>query len=356
MYLSSFLLWAIGGARASGINIFCEKSKREEVADFFNEKMEKHWKEAQDVVWEEYGEENLYAEYEDERTCYDDDNPIIARVTDEAVFVEFVAPPQLSFSDGEFFAFEEGNEALERTLGELLREYPEISYEGYIGFRAGENYDWDWGCDVLFQCEISSHGTRVVFDETDRIYDFVGEALASAMKEDRFWEEIRNESLWDLFYIAVENENSGNEIEDDLERWGSKFSFEQLLNSIKSYSKWISKDEYDHLLECIVDVNYEWMIDEDYEKKLNPDLREALEKLKEKKDKDITSVLEKKAKIEKQTKDKLEMLSLKITEGDINKQIRDELAILALKITEGEDDINKQIEMILKQLGEVKKG
>ena len=278
MYLSSFLLWAIGGAKASGINIFCEKSKREEVADFFNEKMEKHWKEAQDVVWEEYGEENFDGEIEGERDCYGDDNPIIARVTDEAVFVEFVAPPQLSFSDGEFFAFEEGNEALERTLGELLREYPEISYEGYIGFRTGGNYDWS--CDVLFQCEISSHGTRVVWDETDIIYDFVCEALASAMKEDRFLEEISGDDLWDLFDVVVENENSDNEIEDDFERWGSKFGFNQLLDSIESYSKWISKDEFDHLKECIVASYEKFNPDYDYEEKLSPESREALEKLK----------------------------------------------------------------------------
>ena len=325
MFLDYGFLWEIGGARASGINIFCEKSERKQVAEFFKEKMEIHWKEAQDIVWEQYGPESKWKKEQDRFNkinesapdevvdCYDMKNPTSVCVTNKGVFVKFKATLVLDYSKsigGVKGTVIEGKEALEKTLNELLSEYPEISYDGYVGFES-THADLD---HCVFQCEISSKENRVVFDETDRIYDFVGEALAVAMRKDKFWEKF-NDHL-KLCFFEREARVKG------------------ILKNIYSYSEWISIDAYNRILEGLVQYFSEVIFESDFEKKISPELNEIFEDLKKKKGNTLENIKEK------------ELTS------EFEKQIKDELAILTLKITEVEKDINKQIEKILKLLGE----
>ena len=125
MYLHDSILWAVGPDGVSGINILCDSSKSEEVAKFFEETFEKHWADAEDAVEEEYGD------------CYEKDMeefPVGVYVVETGVKVVFDALT-LSYADGDRIVSDEySDKALDKTLDDLLKTYPEVSYEGYIGF------------------------------------------------------------------------------------------------------------------------------------------------------------------------------------------------------------------------------
>lgn len=104
-----------------------------------------------------------------------------------------------------------------------------MSYEGYIGY-----YWSDCKCGDVTQYEISSECD--FRGKTDKVYDFVGNALAYAMteEEDEFWDEMY-EQLYDC------------EIED----------FEQVLACFHAYSKWLPKNAYNRLIELADEVDEE---------------------------------------------------------------------------------------------------
>lgn len=225
MYLHDSILWALGTSGlsngASGINIFCETSKRKEVAQFFEDTFEKFWNDAQNAVEKEYGD------------CYEKDEgygaPVSVFVTDDGVSAEF-GTLDLTYQDGEYLESKGfGHKALNKSLKKLLKKYPEVSYEGYIGY-----YWSDCKCSDVTQYEISSE--RDFRGKSDKVYDFVGNALAYAMTEgeDEFWDEMY-EQLCDC------------EIED----------FEQVLACFHAYSKWLPKNAYNRLMELADEVDEE---------------------------------------------------------------------------------------------------
>lgn len=125
---------------------------------------------------------------------------------------------------------------MEKTLTKLLKQYPEVSYEGYIA------YHWsDVHCGEAEQWSLSS-GEKV---KEDKVFDFIGESLAKAMHSD-FWDEM------------AENLEDGD-VDD----------FKQILANLYAYKKWLPEDTFDNLFELADEV------DED----VRQELEEALEEL-----------------------------------------------------------------------------
>ena len=227
MYLHDSILWAIGPDGASGLDIYCEAEKREEIAKFFEETFEKYWSEAEDAVEEEYGDCN-----EKEEEC---GSPACVKVSETGVRVLF-GPIYLSYHYGDDIESDGfADKALVKALKKLLKEYPDVTYEGYIGFR------WsDTSCGDVTQYELSSK--ERIYGETDKVYDFVGSAIALGLQDDEFWDEL-SDQLEDA---------------DD---------FKQVMKCFHAYAKWIPDDTMEKLLDLAEEI------DED----IRPELEEIIE-------------------------------------------------------------------------------
>ncbi len=191
------------------ISIFCEESKRDEIACFFNVTMKKYWIEAEKQVEEKYGcnnEDNNYA-------------PTDAFSSDGKVMVYFISRPVFYKSeDCSDVISEEANAVIEKTLVKLLREYPEVSVEGYMGFC------FEIGNEKkVYQYELTSKGTEICYDETDRVYDFVGESIAETMRNYFFWKILAKQLEKVCGYTKKEE-------------------IENVLKFIEAYSKWLPED------------------------------------------------------------------------------------------------------------------
>lgn len=217
MHLHDSILWAIGPEGVSGVDIFCETSKSQEVVEEFEEIFVVCWNEAEDAVEAEYGDCT-----EKEEEC---DVPAEVDVTDFGVRM-LCGPLYFSYRSGDEIDFNgHAEKALKRALRILLEKYPEISYEGYIGYRWSNIH-----CGDVTQYELSSGGENL--QETDKTYSFVGEALASKIQEEEFWEEL-TEQL------------DAAECDD----------FKQVLNNFYAYRKWISKEDAERILEVADEIN-----------------------------------------------------------------------------------------------------
>lgn len=219
MFLHDSILWAMGPDGASGINIFCEESVREEVAEFFEDTFNAFWEEAEDAVAAAYGNCT-------EKGC---PSPMAVSVSDEGVLAS-LEPLYLSFNFGDQIVSDDtAEDALQNALKKLTEEYPDVSYEGYIGFQWTDIHSGD-----VTQYEFSSDSDS--FDETDRVYGFVGNALCTAM-------ETEEEEFWD----TLEGELESAEIED----------FEQVANCFRAYAEWLPEDTMDRLLDVADEINEE---------------------------------------------------------------------------------------------------
>ena len=227
MYLHDSIVWAIGPDGASGIIISCDDSQKEEIAGFFEETFSKYWSEAEDAVEDEYGD-----------CCEKDEeygSPATVTVEDNGVKVIFGAL-YLSYMGGDYLESEGfADKALEKTLKKHRKKYPGVSYEGYIA------YHWsDVHCGDVTQYAISSGKTQA-----DKIYDFVGEAIAMGMQDDEeFWEEMDNQ-LCDA----------------------DADEFKQVLKTFHAYAKWVPEDAFDQLMDIADEI------DED----IRPELEEIIE-------------------------------------------------------------------------------
>ena len=191
------------------ISIFCEESKRDEIACFFNETMKKYWIEAEKQVEEKY-------------SCNNEDNnyaPTDAFSSDGKVMVYFISRPVFYKSeDCSDVISEEANAVIEKTLVKLLREYPEVSVEGYMGFC------FEIGNEKkVYQYELTSKGTGICYDETDRVYDFVVESIAETMRNYFFWKILAKQLEKVCGYTQKEE-------------------IKNVLKFIEAYSKWLPED------------------------------------------------------------------------------------------------------------------
>lgn len=215
MRLPESIVWSVNEDNLSGLNIICDNSKRDEVAEFFEENFNRYWDEAKDSVEEKYG------------SCQEkeDDCPSIATVSvaDYGVKVS-LGPLYLSYQYGDYIESEGyAQKALDKTLKKLLNQYPEISYEGYIA------YNWsDVHGGEAEQWELSSKGEL----PKDRVFDFIGETLAVVTSDDDFWESMQ-ENLEDA------------EIDD----------FKEILLNFKAYKKWLPEDAVERLLTMAEEID-----------------------------------------------------------------------------------------------------
>ena len=216
MRLHESIIWSVEEETLSGINIYCDSSKSQEIADFFGENFNKYWDEAKDAVEEEYGD------------CVEKDEncPSIATVSLADYGVKVVLEPlYLSYQGGDYIESEGyAGKALDKTLTKLLNTYPDVSYEGCIA------YTWsDVHCGEAECWQISSSEEN---PSEDKVYDFIGETLSRELWDPEFWEKM-SDNLED------------SDIDD----------FKQVLCNLIDYKKWIPDDAIEQLLDIAGNVD-----------------------------------------------------------------------------------------------------
>ena len=183
MHLPECLGWALEEDEVSTVKIFCEESKRQEVADYFNQQMETEWAKALKKVEEELGDLE-----EDE-----DKVPTTVSIADYGVCIS-ISTLEIRYNWGDYCNLEYGSDALNFALKETKKKFPEIEYEGYIVI------PWsDVHCGQVDQWAISSKkGT-----EPDA-YDFIGKALNGLFEYgDHVWERADDRDVEDLVFVVA---------------------------------------------------------------------------------------------------------------------------------------------------------
>ncbi len=224
MIIPKCLVWAMGEDGCTAVKIFCEENLREKIASRFTEVFNEEYEKLMDLIEEEEGD------------CNEKDegiNPFKgAQVTDYGVFLPFDSLAMYC-GYGDHLSCHDAGEALEDTLKAIKQEYLSISYEGYVVY---------WRSDVrsgeACQYEISSEKKRKK-DNSDVVYDFVGEALGFALQDEEAWDSISDE-------LDGADEND----------------FKRILKLFHLYSKWIPEDATDKIIELAEET------DEDMEESL----------------------------------------------------------------------------------------
>lgn len=210
MYIPDCLVWAMDEDGCTAVKVYCEEQLREVIAARFTEVFNEDYGKIIDLVEELNG------------NCYEKDegmNPFKgAQVTSYGVFLPFNTLA-LFCGDGDNLAVYNACEALDNALKAIKREYPAISYEGYVAY---------WWTDVrdgdTCQYAISSKKKK---DKRDVIYDFVGEALGKALEDEDAWVELSD---------RLDFDNDENE-------------FKETIKLLHAYSKWIPSDAIDRVIE-----------------------------------------------------------------------------------------------------------
>jgi len=165
MYIPEALVCSMESKSISGLYIYCEPSKSEAVCKFFTEKFQAEWDLAVQKVIEEWGSGDE-----------DDDigNPATVSVFEKGVYV-YLEPLDIPYRYGNYCNIGEGDRALRKTLKAIEKEFPGVSYEGYIA------YEWsDIHSGEVVQYEIKSSN---ITDEK-KSFSFVARALQSFFAED----------------------------------------------------------------------------------------------------------------------------------------------------------------------------
>lgn len=220
------LVWAMEPFGCTAVKIYCTEDFREEIASRFTEAFNEEYEKIMDLIEEEDG----YCHEKEENI-----NPFNgAQITEYGVFLPFDALAMYCGWGGDHLASHDAGEALDKALKTIKKEYPSISYEGYVA------YCWsDVHGGEVDQYEISSEKKRKK-DKSDVIYDFVGRALEFALLDDMAWDK-----LSDHLYGADEND------------------FKRILKVFHMYAKWIPEDATDRIIEL--------------SEKADADMRESLE-------------------------------------------------------------------------------
>lgn len=240
MYIPECLMWAMGDDGCTAVKVYCEEKLREEIAARFTEVFNEEYEKLMDLIEEEEG-----ACYEKEEEM----NPFNgARLTDYGILLPFDALSMYCDEYGDHLSWHNAGEAMEEALKTIKREYPSISYEGYVA------YCWsDVHSGEVVQYEISSEKKKKK-DKRDVIYDFVGEALGEALEDEEVWDSL----------------SEGLEGEDENE-------LKKIIKLFHIYSKWIPSDAIDKVIE----------ISEESDEDMAESLREFADALKAGEDVDI---------------------------------------------------------------------
>ena len=158
MKIPEALIWALPPEGISGMYIYCEPEMRDNVCRSFSDTFLREWNSAVKKVREEHGGD-----------CDGPEPgiPFKAAVCDKGIYVR-IEDLDIPYCEGERLDIEEGDLALKKSLEELEKEYPGISYEGYIA------YPWS---DSLAGDVVSYEIRSGNIGEPSQVFDFIGEGI-----------------------------------------------------------------------------------------------------------------------------------------------------------------------------------
>ena len=211
MYIPDCLVEAMGYDGCSAVKIYSEEAIRKEIASRFTELFNEEYEKIMDLIEEEQGD----CEEKDEGI-----NPFnSANVTDYGVFLSFECLA-MYFGFGDHLANHNAGDALEIALKRIKKEYPSISYEGYIAYSWSDSNSGD-----VCQYEISSKRRRKK-DKGFIIFDFVGQALREILEDKNAWEFLSEALLY-------QDENT----------------LKKIIKLYHLYSKFVPSDAIDRIIE-----------------------------------------------------------------------------------------------------------
>lgn len=239
MYLSESLVWALEYEDISGVKVFCDVSAKKKVAKKFMEEFNSGWEKAQEAVEEEVGD------------CERRYTPAETKITEYGFFIA-VSPLEVRYCYGDYYDSSRGRDAFVKALENMVTEFTDIKYEGYIGYPISDVHGGD-----AMQWELSSKkGDK--FD--DRTYDFVGNIIGKILANEKYDPDdcdIEDMEFWGL-------------LREQLELQGD---YAETIESLYSYSEWIDDSDLEIAVKSIISIAIE--NDEDIVEELN-DLVESL--------------------------------------------------------------------------------
>lgn len=241
----------------STVNIYCDNTVKNEVKEFFAKTFDNEWNLACVEAIKKYGsiisdDDELISEENIQR----DKNLIPYHSVSASVFedrvqikIGLLSIRYEHYGDWDDFSF--GTEALENALKCTKEKYPDIEYQGYIMF----DYS-DSKCGEIEQYAISST------DDKEKEKRFADEALGRGLRR----------LLSDNGYVC----HIGYFLIDNYKYNGEKEPFEEAIDFLYAYEKWIGKDELlkafniilDQTIEVYPDLN-EYLVDYIQKKKVD---------------------------------------------------------------------------------------
>lgn len=206
MILSKELTMALRDFVTSRIDFTGDRNAMSDFQEIFAE----NWNQAMNKVEDEYDEC-----YEKINEC---DLPMSVQETENGFTAEF-GPLSLSVVSGCRYDNEYGNEALANSLREIVDLYPELSYSGCIVYACGSDGSGGYLDDAIMQYGVDSDGSMQ--DEDEKTYPVIGEAIASAVPSDEFWEELSS-------LLNRADEDTFFEVYQDLQKYADWITQEDL--------------------------------------------------------------------------------------------------------------------------------
>lgn len=219
------VLYALGDAdvNVSCINFHCDDTVAETAKDYFEKAFKKEWDATElshfsdEEEWKEYIEDTSDMYYDgDEEARY----PIKVFSTKDGFAAE-ISSLAMDVTDGVTY-YDEPNTLFD-ALARFQKEYPDIPFEGYVGYMMIDEH----GSDVNEFTVSSENGFKYSFS-LDTLFPSVGEGLAKALENEDFLENIFD-------YIEEDEEDE----EDD---YGTGLNAKDVLKVLSSYSAWLPED------------------------------------------------------------------------------------------------------------------
>ena len=172
--------------------------------------------------WENYEAEEYYGSFEEFENSRIPMNSFFSENGFSAVFKSLA----MDVTDGATLYDE--RDVLIDTLKQFCKEYPNVSFEGYIGYLSVDENGSD-----LTEFGVSSESNIIWFDEfpDNSRYSSIGRGLAQAVVKDEFWND-----LFENYITEVEEEDK---YDDYYEQLDLSLSMSDLLQILVMYSEWL---------------------------------------------------------------------------------------------------------------------
>lgn len=217
MVFNEDLICILGENGCSGATVRCPEDIRREAAAFFEETFRSEYAQLMDLIEEEEGD------------CLEKDEEIDPlyppKLTDYGFMLRFGNLAMYS-GGGDFLAQHSGDEAVRSALKALTQKYRAITYEGLICYDWSDVHSGDTEC-----YEFSNKGLSRPSGKT---FDFVGEALAEALRSQHGWYDLRDR----ISYAE-----------------GPEEVLPHLLESFHDYAAWLDKSIFAKLLDLADEVD-----------------------------------------------------------------------------------------------------